>query len=82
MVKLVSVVMECYAGYRAEESPRAFILEGVRYEVVRIEDRWYEGGVRPGRPRLDYFKVRTRDGRRFILRYNALFDAWAALVKE
>jgi len=71
------IEVECYSGYRANERPVAFILENRRWEIVEIIDRWYEGGLRPSKPALDYFRVRTADGRVFLLRYNSLFDAWA-----
>jgi hypothetical protein len=74
------VEVECYSGHRANERPLAFTFEGRRWEVVEVIDWWYEGGVRPGRPALDYFKVKTAEGRVFLLRYNSLFDAWAVRV--
>jgi hypothetical protein len=43
-------------------------------------DRWYEGGT-PGHPELLIFKVRTREGHHYLLRYNALFDAWSTISK-
>jgi hypothetical protein len=72
--------VECYSGYRTNERPLAFIFEGRRWQVEEILDRWYEGGLRPSEPPLDYFKVRTTEGRVFLLRYNSLFDAWAIRV--
>jgi hypothetical protein len=55
----------------------AFTLRDRRFEIEEVVDRWYEGGLEPGRPELRYFKVRTSEGRHFLLRYNALFDAWS-----
>ena len=75
-----SIEVECYSGYRANERPVAFVFEERRWQVEKILDRWYEGGVRAGQPALDYFKVRTTEGRVFLLRYNALFDAWSIRV--
>ena len=72
--------VECYSGHRANERPVAFLFEGRRWEIVEIMDRWYEGGVIPGRAVLNYFKVKTGEGRVFLLRYNSLFDAWAVRV--
>ena len=74
------IQVECYSGYRANERPVAFIFENRRWQVKEIIDRWYEGGLRPREPALDYFKVRTTEGRVFLLRYNSLFDAWAIRV--
>ena len=74
------VEVECYSGYRVNERPVAFIFQNRRWEVDEIIDRWYEGGQRPSQPALDYFKVRTSEGRVFLLRYNSLFDAWAIRI--
>ncbi len=72
--------VECYSGYKINERPVAFSYEGRRREVSEILDRWYEGGPDPGRPEINYFKVRTSEGRDFILRYLSLFDAWSIRV--
>ena len=74
------VKVECYSGYRANERPVAFTFEDRRWEIIDVIDRWFEGVVQPGRPVLDYFKVKTSEGRVFLLRYNSLFDAWAVRV--
>jgi hypothetical protein len=68
--------VDCYSGYKANERPRAFVLDGQRHEVVEIVDRWYEGGRTAADPQVDIFKVKTAGGAVFMLRYNALFDAW------
>ncbi len=72
--------VECHSGYKANERPEAFTFQGRRWEVVEILDRWYEGSREAGGPALDWFKVRTREGNVFLIRYNALFDAWAIVV--
>lgn len=74
------IQVEAYSGYRLNERPLSFILDGHRHEVVEVLDRWYEGGLTPKSQQLDYFKVRTTQGRDYILRYNFLFDAWAVLL--
>ena len=74
------IEVECYSGYRANERPVAFTFQGQRWEVAAIIDRWYEGGLYPNQPALDYFKVRTTEGNLFLLRYNSLFDVWAIRV--
>ena len=79
---LERVDVECYDGYTGHERPTAFTFEGRRWEVAQIIDRWYEGSREGGGPSLNYFKVRTREGRAFLLRYNALFDAWAMVVTD
>ena len=74
------VEVECYSGYRANERPVAFTFQSRRWEVVEVVDRWYEGGLCPSQPALDYFKVRTTEDRIFLLRYNSLYDAWAIRI--
>ena len=69
--------VECYSGYKANDRPVAFTYQGRRWEVEEIVDRWYEGGLDPPRPEIDYFKVKTTDGQVFILRYLSLFDTWS-----
>ena len=47
---LIPVKVNCSAGYKAEESPRAFWWQDRRIEVEEVVDRWYQGGVDPGQP--------------------------------
>jgi hypothetical protein len=63
------VTVECYAGYRYPERPRAFLWEGERLEVVEIERQWRT-------PSGPAFRVRVEDGRRFTLAYDEAADAW------
>jgi hypothetical protein len=65
----MSIRVECYAGFRAEQEPLAFWL-GVRRLVVRaIVDRWFAPGER-------WFKVHADDGHVYILRHNESSDGW------
>jgi hypothetical protein len=34
--------VDAYSGYKAYERPRGFILNAHSYQVVEVEDRWYE----------------------------------------
>jgi hypothetical protein len=47
--------VECYAGYRGEETPRRFFLGERAVEVREVVDRWLA-------PDHRYFKVRGSDG--------------------
>jgi hypothetical protein len=71
----LKVSVECYAGHRGEQEPRAFTLGETRFAVVEILDRWLD-------PEHRYFKVAADDGRRFILRHDSASGEWelAALV--
>jgi hypothetical protein len=59
----MKIRVECYAGYRGEQEPRAFTLGERRFEVLEILDRWLA-------PDHRYFKVRADDGRAFVLRHD------------
>jgi hypothetical protein len=61
--------VECYAGYRYPERPRAFVWEGERKEVEAIKRRWHT-------PAGPAFLVRTGDGRHFTLAYDEAADTW------
>jgi hypothetical protein len=70
------IAVECYAGYKGEETPRAFSLGGRRIEILEILDRWYEGGIDPAGLTHDYFKVKTAEGVVYLLRHTPRFQAW------
>ena len=61
--------VECYAGYRGEQEPRAFSLGGRRLEVVSIVDRWFA-------PECRYFKVAASDGDTYVLRHDEASGEW------
>lgn len=67
------VRVECYAGQRAEESPRGFSIGKRRIEVVEIIDRWLD-------PAHSHFKVRGDDGGIYILRYEQTSDSWEMVL--
>ena len=72
------IQVESYSGYKANERPVAFIYQDKRWEISEIPDRWYEGGIEPERPVVDYFKVKAH-GEVFIIRYAAETDEWSLL---
>jgi len=61
--------VECYAGHRYPERPRAFRWEGERVTVAEVERNWRT-------PAGPVFRVRTDDGRRFTLAYRETSDDW------
>ncbi|MFH1138432.1 MAG: DUF6504 family protein [Pseudomonadota bacterium] len=80
-MRFCGLEVEAYSGFKVNERPLAFFWEGRKIVVSEVLDRWFEGGRTERDQRLDYFKVRTRDGEEYILRYNGLFDAWSLLVR-
>ena len=75
-MKLTPIQVECYAGAKADETPRRFILEGQLIEVEEVLDRWYQIESRPEWPRADYFKVRGADGHEYLLKHDLESDVW------
>ena len=71
------IEVHCYSGYKVNESPREIILEKKIIKIKQVLDRWYEGGIQSGQPKMDYFKILTENNQKYILRYNSLFDAWS-----
>ena len=67
MVSMIKV--ECYAGYRGEESPVRFHLGERSIEVMEILDRWIA-------PAHRYFKLRGDDNGIYILRHATEDDTW------
>lgn len=72
----------CYAGYKANESPRSFQWAGRTYKIKKILDRWYHGSLDEKAEVTDYFKVQADDGATYVIRYNRLFDSWAVMISQ
>jgi len=65
----LGVRVECYAGYRGEETPRRFFIGERCVEVVDMLDRWLS-------PQHRYFKLRGDDGGFYLLRHDAHQGSW------
>lgn len=68
-----AVQVECYAGYRAEETPRRFYLGERCIEVAEVIDRWLD-------PAHRYFKLRGDDDGIYILRHSLEEDIWELIL--
>jgi hypothetical protein len=68
-----AVRVECYAGHRAEESPRRFFIGKRVVKVTEIIDRWLD-------PTHSYFKVHGDDGGIYILHYDQDSDSWEMVL--
>ena len=55
--------VECYSGYRGEQTPRRFFLGERKVEVTEVLDLWLS-------PEHRYFKLRGDDGGLYILRHD------------
>ena len=64
-----AIRVECYSGYRGEETPRRFAVWGRWVEVVEVVDAWLG-------PAHRYFKVSGEDGFTYLLRHDVEQDRW------
>jgi hypothetical protein len=55
--------VDAYSGYKANERLIRFHLDEQFYEIESVVDRWQD-------PNAEYFKVRTTDGKVYLLRYD------------
>lgn len=71
--KPIQVKVECYAGYKGEQTPRKFFLWEQELEVKEVIDQWLT-------PELRYFKIRANDGAEYILRNDMQTHEWELSV--
>jgi hypothetical protein len=65
----MKIRVECYAGYRGEQEPRAFRLGERRIAVLEILDRWVA-------PDHRYFRIKADDDNLYVLRSDELKSEW------
>lgn len=74
MVK-VSITVQTYSGYRADERPISFTVVDRRFEVREILDQWQ------GEDHA-YFKVIADDGNLYIIRHDKAADDWEMVMMD
>jgi hypothetical protein len=65
----VSIYVDAYSGYKANERPISFQLDGHLYQIDVVEDQWYS-------PDAMFFRVRTCKGKKYLLRFNERAGVW------
>ena len=68
IVQKVEVI--AYSGYKANERPLSFILDGRKLEITKIIERWCG-------EEEDNFKVIADDGKVYLLRWQRMLDSWS-----
>lgn len=69
------LAVDAYAGYKGEETPRSFTLEGRKLHVSAVVDRWYS-------ETHSYFRVHASDGQCYVLRFDLDEDCWELVMQE
>lgn len=65
----MNIKVQCYSGYKLNERPLAFTLNGREYRVENILDQWY------GEDYI-YFKLWADDQNIYLLKYQETVDVW------
>ena len=65
----LEIYVDAYSGYKANERPRQFTLDEDIFEIEAVEERWRS-------PEATFFKVRTAQGKYYLLRYHEDQDQW------
>jgi hypothetical protein len=65
----MEIAVECYAGYRGEETPRRLSIGECPVQVACIIDRWVT-------PDYRYFRPEGDDGRVYVLGQNVASGKW------
>jgi hypothetical protein len=69
----MQIKVECYSGYRGEETPRALQIGDKKIEVKKILDRWLA-------PDHRYFKFIGDDGATYIIRHDHQALRWELIL--
>ncbi|MFO7708360.1 MAG: hypothetical protein R6V84_09320 [Desulfobacterales bacterium] len=63
------IEVDCYSGWRGDETPRAIRFRGRTVAAVEVIDRWLA-------PDHRYFKIRGDDGGLYIIRHDVAGLKW------
>jgi allophanate hydrolase subunit 1 len=66
---VLTIEVECYAGHRGEQTPRALIVKGTRIAVTEVLDAWLA-------PDYRYFKLKGADGHTYLVRHDERAATW------
>ena len=68
----IQIRVDCYSGYRGEETPRRFYVGEKKLEIVEVISRWLE-------PDYRWFKVRAHDNGLYALRQDIRSGIWVLI---
>jgi hypothetical protein len=70
------IQVQCYAGSRASETPRAVVQGGRHRAVARVIERWIEEALDPRGGRRQWFRVEFEDGETAAIYLDLALDMW------
>ena len=65
----MQIRVDCYAGYRGEETPCTIRMADNKIEVIKVVDRWLA-------PDHRYFKILGDDEATYIIRHDSVSGQW------
>ena len=71
----MQIRVDCYAGYRGEETPRFIKLADNKIEVLQVLDRWLA-------PDHRYFKILGDDEATYIIRHDSVSGQWKLVLYQ
>ena len=69
----MKIDVDCYAGYRSEETPPCIKLADNKIEVIQVLDRWLA-------PDHRYFKLLGDDEATYIIRHDSVSGQWELVL--
>ena len=66
---MIIIKVKCYSGFKADERPISFAIDGKEFMVKKIIDQWRT-------QEYECFKVLADDGREYILKHDVSNDEW------
>ena len=69
----MQIRVDCYAGYRGEETPRFIKRADNKIEVIQVLDRWLA-------PDHRYFKLLGDDEATYIIRHDSVSGQWELVL--
>ena len=71
----IPITVHSYSGYKKDEKPRAFELEGSRLTVLSVKKTWHEESAK-GRHRKIFFRVHAHNGRTYDIALDEGTGEW------
>lgn len=65
----MTLTVKCYSGYKADERPISFNLDGQDFHIDQIIDSWVGEDHQ-------YWKVETDTNERYLLKIDRELDVW------
>jgi len=74
------ITVHAVSGFKSDERPRAFELDGKKLTVLRVIKTWREESAK-GRHRVTVFRVHAHDGRQYDIALDEGTDMWSLLPR-